>query len=114
MLDVVLQIELGRRVREALAARGIKSVAADGVGAPGVVVVYSPDPTDAGVGGKFGAAGVQIAGGVPMMCDHGTNEQHDGFRTFRLGLFGIDKLQNIDRTVALLEAKLDEVFPAAS
>jgi len=97
------QQELGDRARALLAARGFKSVAADGFGAPGVVVAYTDDP---GVksGAKFAAAGMQIAGGVPLQCDEG-----DDFSTFRLGLFGLDKLQNVDRTLASLEAALDQL-----
>lgn len=95
------QVELGRRVRELLASRGFPSVAAEGFGAPGVVVSYTTDP---GVrnGSKFAAAGVQIAAGVPLRCDEG-----DDFATFRMGLFGLDKLTHIDRTVATLAAALD-------
>ena len=95
------QQELGDRVRAALAARGFVSVAADGFGAPGVVVSYTDDP---GIknGSKFSAQGMQIAAGVPLQCD-----EPDDFSTFRLGLFGLDKLQNVDRTVATLEAALD-------
>ncbi len=98
------QQELGDRVRKVLAARGIESVAAEGFGAPGVVVSYTDDP---GIksGAKFAAAGMQIAGGVPLQCDEG-----DDFSTFRLGLFGLDKLHNVDRTVAHLEATLDEIL----
>ena len=98
------QQELGDRVRAVLAERGITSVAADGFGAPGVVVSYTGDP-DVKNGSKFATAGMQIASGVPLMCDEG-----DDFSTFRLGLFGLDKLHNIDRTVASLEAALDQVF----
>jgi aspartate aminotransferase-like enzyme len=98
------QQELGDKVRATLAVRGIKSVAADGFTAPGVVVSYTDDP---GVksGAKFAAAGVQIAGGVPLRCG-----EPEDFSTFRLGLFGLDKLHNVDRTVATLAgalAKLD-------
>ncbi len=98
------QQELGQRVRATLAERGIVSVAADGFGAPGVVVSYTDDP---GVksGAKFATAGMQIAGGVPLQCDEG-----DDFSTFRLGLFGLDKLHNVDRTVASLDSVLDEVL----
>jgi aspartate aminotransferase-like enzyme len=97
------QQELGDRVRAALAARGIRSVAADGFDAPGVVVAYTDD---AGMknGSKFAANGLQIAAGVPLQCDEG-----DDFSTFRLGLFGLDKLRNIDRTVATLEVVLDSI-----
>ncbi|OYD23277.1 aminotransferase class V-fold PLP-dependent enzyme [Oceanimonas baumannii] len=98
------QQELGDRVRAALAARGIKSVAADGFAAPGVVVCYTDD---AGIksGSKFAAEGLQIAAGVPLACDEPAD-----FQTFRLGLFGLDKLQNVDRTVATFEAALDQVL----
>jgi aspartate aminotransferase-like enzyme len=98
------QRELGDRVREVLAARGIKSVAATGYEAPGVVVAYTDDP---GIqnGKKFTELGIQIAAGVPLQC----NEPED-FHTFRLGLFGLDKLQNVDRTVATLEKALDKIL----
>ena len=98
------QVELGSKVRALLAAKGIQSLAADGFGAPGVVVSYTDD-NDIQSGKKFAAAGLQIAAGVPLMCD-----EPDDFKTFRLGLFGLDKLQNIDRTVASLEEALDKVF----
>ena len=100
------QAELGRRVREVLANRGVVSVAADGFGAPGVVVSFTADPNVKN-GSKFAAAGMQIAGGVPLQVG-----ERDDYSTFRLGLFGLDKLQNIDRTVASLEAALDEVLSA--
>ncbi len=98
------QQELGDRVRSVLADRGIRSVAADGFGAPGVVVSYTDDPAIKS-GAKFAEAGMQIAGGVPLMCDEG-----DDFSTFRLGLFGLDKLHNVDRTVANLERVLDQIL----
>jgi len=98
------QQELGDKVRAALKARGVQSVAADGYGAPGVVVSYTNDP-EVQNGKKFGALGLQIAAGVPLMCD-----EPEGFSTFRLGLFGLDKLHNIDRTVASLETALDQVL----
>jgi aspartate aminotransferase-like enzyme len=87
------QIELGSRIRSLLEENGFKSVSAKGFQAPGVVVSYT---TDDGIssGKKFAAQGVQIAGGVPLMCD-----EPEGFQTFRLGLFGLDKLEHIDRTV---------------
>lgn len=97
------QQELGDRVRAALRARGISSVAADGFGAPGVVVSYTDDPGMKS-GAKFAAAGMQIAGGVPLRCG-----EPEDFSTFRLGLFGLDKLHNIDRTVASLEETLDQI-----
>jgi len=98
------QQELGDRVRALLAAKGIKSVAAKGFEAPGVVVAYTEDP---GIqnGKKFSDLGIQIAAGVPLQC----NEPKD-FQTFRLGLFGLDKLQNVDRTVATLEKALDKIL----
>ncbi len=98
------QLELGRRVRASLAERGIKSVAAKGFEAPGVVVSYTDNP---GIqnGSLFAAEGMQIAAGVPLMCD-----EPDDFCTFRLGLFGLDKLNNVDATVARLEAVLDKVL----
>ena len=95
------QWEQGRRVRDLLAARGIASVAADGFAAPGVVVSYTDDP-DVKTGKKFLEQGVQIAAGVPLMVDEGAE-----FSTFRLGLFGIDKLRDVDASVARLEAALD-------
>lgn len=98
------QVELGARVRKLLQERGIKSVAAEGFEAPGVVVSYTDDP-DVQTGKKFIAAGLQIAAGVPLQCDEG-----DDFRTFRLGLFGLDKLHNIDRTTATIAAALDTVM----
>lgn len=98
------QLELGRRVRKLLAAKGVKSVAADGFAAPGVVVSFTDDP-DIKTGAKFAAQGVQIAAGVPLMCD----ERAD-YSSFRLGLFGLDKLHDIDRAVASLETALDAVL----
>jgi len=97
------QQELGDRVRKLLADKGIKSVAAPGFEAPGVVVCYTTDP-DIKSGGKFAAQGLQIAAGVPLQCD-----EPDDFQTFRLGLFGLDKLRNIDRTVATLDKALDRI-----
>ena len=98
------QQELGDKVRAMLKARGIHSVAASGFEAPGVVVSYTSDP-EVQNGKKFAALGMQIAAGVPLMCD-----EPEGYQTFRLGLFGLDKLHNVDRTVASLEATLDQVF----
>jgi len=98
------QWDLGTKVRALLAARNIRSVAADGYGAPGVVVSYTDDP---GIqnGSKFGALGVQIAAGVPLQVG-----EPEGFSTFRLGLFGLDKLYDVDATVARLEAALDQAL----
>lgn len=91
------QQELGQKVRKMLAANGFKSLAAPGFEAPGVVVSYTAD-ADIHSGKKFIAEGLQTAAGVPLQCD-----EADDFRTFRVGLFGLDKLGNIDRTVANLE-----------
>ena len=98
------QWEQGDRVRAMLKERGIKSVAADGFGAPGVVVSYTTDP-DVQTGKKFAALGMQIAGGVPLMCDEGPE-----YKSFRLGLFGLDKLYDVDASVARLNTALDQVF----
>ncbi len=98
------QQELGDRVRALLVEKGIRSVAAPGFEAPGVVVCYTDDP-DISTGSKFAAEGLQIAAGVPLKCD-----EPDDFRTFRIGLFGLDKLHNIDRTVATLDKALSEIL----
>jgi aspartate aminotransferase-like enzyme len=97
------QIELGARVRELLEGRGIRSVAADGFKAPGVVVSYTEDD-GIRTGSKFAAVGVQSAAGVPLQCDEPAD-----FKTFRLGLFGLDKLHNVERTVASLKQALDQL-----
>nr|WP_298377798.1 aminotransferase class V-fold PLP-dependent enzyme [uncultured Halomonas sp.] len=96
------QWELGKGVRAMLADHGFKSVAAEGFQAPGVVVCYTED---AGIAGKFGQQGVQVAAGVPLMCDEG-----DDFQTFRIGLFGLDKLHNVKRSVGNLEQALNNVI----
>lgn len=98
------QQQLGDRVRALLADKGVGSVAAPGFGAPGVVVSYTDDP-DIQNGKKFGAQGLQIAAGVPLQCDEPSD-----FATFRLGLFGLDKLQDVDRSVATLETALSRVL----
>jgi aspartate aminotransferase-like enzyme len=97
------QVELGARVRALLESRGFPSVAANGYKAPGVVVSYTTDP---GIrsGKKFIEAGLQTAAGVPLQCDEGPD-----FSTFRIGLFGLEKWHNIDRTVAQLAAALDRM-----
>jgi aspartate aminotransferase-like enzyme len=99
-----LQQELGDRVRQLLSDKGFKSVAAAGFEAPGVVVCYTDDP-EISTGAKFLAQGLQIAAGVPLQCD-----EPDDFRTFRLGLFGLDKLHSIDRTVVVLDKVLSEIL----
>lgn len=97
------QIELGRQIRALLEAKGFDSVAAEGFKAPCVVVSYTTDP-DIQSGKKFMAQGMQIAAGVPLQVDEPAD-----FRTFRIGLFGLDKLQNVERTVASFKAALDKV-----
>ncbi|AHD01571.1 aminotransferase class V-fold PLP-dependent enzyme [Leisingera methylohalidivorans] len=98
------QWALGNGVRAMLKDKGITSVAADGFGAPGVVVSYTSDP-DVQNGKKFLALGTQIAAGVPLQCDEPAD-----FRTFRLGLFGLDKLYDVDATLARLKTVLDQVL----
>ncbi len=98
------QLELGAQVRALFAAKGIRSVAAEGFQAPGVVVSYTDDDAIR-TGAKFAAEGLQIAAGVPLQCDEPAD-----FKTFRLGLFGLDKLHNPERTVANLKAALDRVL----
>jgi aspartate aminotransferase-like enzyme len=95
------QWRLGNGVRAELARRGIRSVAAEGFQAPGVVVSFTEDP-EVQNGRKFLAQGVQIAAGVPLQVGEGAN-----FRTFRLGLFGLDKLYDVDATVARIVRALD-------
>jgi aspartate aminotransferase-like enzyme len=97
------QLELGRRVRELLENRGFRSVAAPGFQAPGVVVSYTDDPEFQN-GRKFLEQGLQIAAGVPLMCDEGPD-----YRSFRIGLFGLDKLHHVDRTVGFLAEALDRI-----
>jgi aspartate aminotransferase-like enzyme len=98
------QWALGNGVRGILAAKGIRSVAAPAFAAPGVVVSYTDDP-DVQNGKKFAALGMQIAAGVPLQCDEPAD-----FRTFRLGLFGLDKLYDVDATIARLKGVLDQVL----
>jgi aspartate aminotransferase-like enzyme len=98
------QWALGNAVRAMLAKKGIRSVAADGFGAPGVVVSYTSDP-EIQSGRAFAARGMQIAAGVPLQCD-----EPPEFSTFRLGLFGLDKLYDVDGTVGRLARVLDEVL----
>ena len=97
------QHELGSRIRELLVGHGFPSVAAEGFQAPGVVVSYTDDDGISS-GRKFADVGVQIAGSVPLQCDEPAD-----FRTFRVGLFGLDKLVNVDRTVQTLRAALDRI-----
>ncbi len=97
------QQELGDKVRALLVSKGYHSVAAKGFQAPGVVVSYTKDP-DIHSGKKFIALGMQTAAGVPLQCD-----ERPDFRTFRIGLFGLEKLVHIDRTVGHLEAALEKI-----
>ena len=98
------QIELGAKVRALFERRGLASVAAEGFKAPGVVVSYTEDP-DIQSGRKFLAQGLQTAAGVPLQCDEPAD-----FMTFRVGLFGLDKWHNVERTVAQLAAALDKIL----
>jgi len=102
------QLALGARVRALLAGRGFPSVAAPGFEAPGVVVSYTDDP-EIHSGKRFLGLGLQTAAGVPLQCDEPAD-----FRTFRIGLFGLDKLGNIERTVAHLERALSQAAQAAA
>ncbi len=98
------QWELGAAVRALLAARGVMSVAAEGFQAPGVVVSFTADP-DVQNGSKFKALGYQIAAGVPLQVGEGAE-----YRSFRLGLFGLDKLKDVPATVARLSAAIEAVL----
>lgn len=97
------QIELGNKIRAVLEEHGYKSVAADGYKSPGVIVSYTNDPAIKS-GAKFSQAGMQIAGGVPLKCG-----EPEDFSTFRIGLFGLDKLTNIQRTVETFASTLSTV-----
>jgi aspartate aminotransferase-like enzyme len=98
------QWDLGDAVRAMLMDKGVVSVAADGFGAPGVVVSYTEDPAIQN-GSKFAAERMQIAAGVPLQCD-----EPEDFRTFRLGLFGLDKLYDVPATLARLKRVVDQVL----
>jgi aspartate aminotransferase-like enzyme len=98
------QQELGDKVRALLAGKGVRSVAAPGFQSPGVVVSYTDDP-NVQSGRKFQEQGLQTAAGVPLQCDEAAD-----FRTFRIGLFGLDKLANVDRTVASFERAASRIF----
>ena len=97
------QIDLGNKIRSILEEHGYKSVAADGYKSPGVIVSYTNDPAIKS-GAKFSQAGMQIAGGVPLKCG-----EPEDFSTFRIGLFGLDKLTNIQRTVETFASTLSTV-----
>ncbi|CAM2146141.1 Class V aminotransferase [Pararobbsia alpina] len=98
------QLELGKRVRSLLSDKGFRSVAAQGFEAPGVVVCYTDDD-DIRSGKKFADAGLQIAPGVPLQCDEPAD-----FKTFRVGLFGLDKLKDVDSAVARFATALDTIL----
>jgi aspartate aminotransferase-like enzyme len=98
------QWEQGNGVRAMLAERGVRSVAADGFAAPGVVVCHTGDP-DIQNGKKFSAVGLQIASGVPLMIDEGPD-----YRSFRLGLFGLDKLKDVPASLERLRTAFDAVL----
>ena len=98
------QWEQGDGVRKMLAERGVRSVAAEGFGAPGVVVCHTDDPAVQN-GSKFVAEGLQIAAGVPLMVDEGPD-----YRSFRLGLFGLDKLKDVPASLERLKAAFDKVL----
>jgi aspartate aminotransferase-like enzyme len=97
------QEDLGRKVRALFESRGMPSVAAEGYKAPGVVVSFTSDP-DIQSGRKFIGEGLQTAAGVPLQCDEGPD-----FKTFRIGLFGLEKWHDVDRTVAHLRGALDRL-----
>jgi aspartate aminotransferase-like enzyme len=102
------QIELGTKVRSLFESRGIPSVAAEGFKAPCVVVSYTEDP-EIQNSKKFLGEGLQTAAGVPLQCDEPAD-----FMTFRIGLFGLEKWHNVDRTVSHLAVALDRVMPKAA
>jgi len=93
--------ELGEKIRAVMVKKGFKILAAPGYEAPGVVVVYTPDKE---IAAKFKAQGVQVATGVPLMVDEPMDRMDD---RFRIGLFGLDKIQDVDKTVADLEKAMD-------
>ena len=97
------QAELGERVRTVFSDRGLPSVASDEFASPSVVVVHTDNPKLA-TGASFKEVGVQIAAGVPLQCD-----EPEDFSSFRIGLFGLDKLGDIDGTISRLEAALDSI-----
>ena len=98
------QQELGDQVRKMLESKGFKSVAAEGFKAPTVIVCYTDDK-DIQNGSRFMKEGIQVAAGIPLMCDEGEN-----FQTFRIGLFGLDKLHNIERTLNHLKLAVERIL----
>lgn len=97
------QQELGDKVRALLVSKGIKSVAAEGWQSPSVVVSYTDDE-DIHSGKKFLDVGIQIAPGVTLQCD-----EPEDWKTFRIGLFGLDKLYHVGRTVEKLDEALRQI-----
>ena len=97
------QQDLGEKVRRMLVAKGMASVAGAGFQAPSVVVSYTDDK-DIQSGRKLVGLGLQTAAGVPLQCDEPAD-----FMTFRVGLFGLDKLRNIDRTVRNLDTAFSQL-----
>jgi aspartate aminotransferase-like enzyme len=97
------QRELGDKVRALLVSNGYHSVAAKGFQSPGVVVSFTKDP-EIQSGKKFISLGLQTAAGVPLQCD-----ERSDFRTFRIGLFGLEKLAHVDRTVGHLAVALEKI-----
>ena len=101
------QQQLGDNVRRMFAGKGIASVAAPGFEAPSVIVGYTDD-RDVQSGTKLLSLGLQTAAGVPLQCD-----EPPEFRTFRIGLFGLDKLRNVDRTVEHLDTAFSQLMAEA-
>lgn len=100
------QIELGNQTHKMLKSKGLTPVAADGFQSPGVLVYYSPlGVENPAMMMKFKDHGLQIAMGVPWRID-----EPEGLKTFRIGLFGLDKMGHIDETVGTLEKSLDKVL----
>jgi len=102
------QTELGMSLRGIMAQRGYKSLAAPGFESPSVIVCHTTDDNMKS-GAAFAKEGVQIAAGVPLQCG-----ESESFKTFRIGLFGLDKLQDIPGTIAAFTEALDKVTPAPS
>jgi aspartate aminotransferase-like enzyme len=102
------QVVLGQKVRALFAAKGLRSVAAAGFEAPGVVVSYT-DNDGLHTGKAFLGAGLQTAAGVPLQCDEAAD-----FKTFRVGLFGLDKLHEPERSVGYLSTALERILGAAA
>ena len=98
------QKELGTEVRKMLEAKGFQSVAKEGFQSDGVIVSYTKDP-DIKSGAKFKEMGIQIAAGVPLQCDEPAE-----FQTFRIGLFGLDKLKDVEQAVSRIKKAIQELW----